>query len=116
MKKIITILSFAVGLTSLVGCSDYLDSDYLFDERMTIEDVFSNRDYTNRWLARGYSYLSNGYLQDVCSKRDYPFNFADDMYYGDGGYDKWKSGHYSESGVNNSSSGIWKNAYLGIVV
>lgn len=114
MKKIITILSFAVGLTSLVGCSDYLDSDYLFDERMSIEDVFSNRDYTNRWLARGYSYLSNGYLQDVCSKRDYPFNFADDMYYGDGGYEKWKSGQYSESGVNNSSSGIWKNAYLGI--
>lgn len=61
-----------MGLTSLVGCSDYLDSDYLFDERMTIEDVFSNRDYTNRWLARGYAYLSNGYLQDVCSKRDYP--------------------------------------------
>ena len=114
MKKIITILSFAVGLTSLVGCSDYLDSDYLFDERMSIEDVFSNRDYTNRWLARGYSYLRNGYLQDVCSKRDYPFNFADDMYYGDGGYEKWKSGQYSESGVNNSSSGIWKNAYLGI--
>ena len=114
MKKIITILSFAVGLTSLVGCSDYLGSDYLFDKRMSIEDVFSNRDYTNRWLARGYSYLSNGYLQDVCSKRDYPFNFADDMYYGDGGYEKWKSGQYSESGVNNSSSGIWKNAYLGI--
>ena len=114
MKKIITILSFVVGLTSLTGCSDYLDSDYLFDERMTIEDVFSNRDYTNRWLARGYSYLSNGYLQDVCSKRNYPFNFADDMYYGDGGYKEWKSGQYSESGVNNSSSGIWKNAYLGI--
>ncbi len=36
------------------------------------------------------------------------------MYYGDGGYEKWKSGQYSESGVNNSSSGIWKNAYLGI--
>lgn len=114
MKKIITILSFVVGLTSLVGCSDYLDSDYLFDERMSIEDVFSNRDYTNRWLARGYSYLSNGYLQDACSKRDYPFNFADDMYFGDGGYKEWKSGQYSENGVNNSSSGIWKNAYLGI--
>lgn len=114
MKKIINILFFVVGLIPLVGCSDYLDSDYLFDERMSIEDVFSNRDYTNRWLARGYSYLSNGYLQDVCSKRDYPFNFADDMYYGDGGYEKWKSGQYSESGVNNSSSGIWKNAYLGI--
>lgn len=114
MKKIITILSFVVGLIPLVGCSDYLDSDYLFDERMSIEDVFSNRDYTNRWLARGYTYLSNGYLQDVCSKRSYPFNFADDMYYGDGGYKEWKSGQYSESGVSNSSSGIWKNAYLGI--
>lgn len=114
MKKIIKVLSFVVGLIPLVGCSDYLDSDYLFDERMSIEDVFSNRDYTNRWLARGYSYLSNGYLQDVCSKRSYPFNFADDMYYGDGGYKEWKSGQYSESGVNNSSSGIWKNAYLGI--
>lgn len=114
MKKIIIILSFIVGLASLGGCSDYLDSDYLFDERMNIEDVFSNRDYTNRWLARGYSYLNNDFLQDVSSKRNYPFNFADDMYYGDGGYKEWKSGQYSESGVNNSSSGIWKNAYLGI--
>ncbi len=114
MKKIFAIISITMGLTSLSGCSDYLDSDYLFEERMTIEDVFSNRDYTNRWLARGYSYLSNGYLQDVSSKRDFPFNFADDMYYGDGGYKEWKSGDYGESGVNNSSKGIWKNAYLGI--
>ena len=34
MKKLIVILSFTVGLISLVGCSDYLDSDYIFDERM----------------------------------------------------------------------------------
>ena len=114
MKKILAILAFVVGLAPLTGCSDYLDSDYLFDERMSIEDVFSNRDYTNRWLARGYSYLNNNYLQDVCSKKSYPFNFADDMYYGDGGYKEWKSGQYGEGGVNGSSSGIWKNAYLGI--
>ena len=38
MKKLIVILSFTVGLISLAGCSDYLDSDYIFDERMSIDD------------------------------------------------------------------------------
>lgn len=120
MKKVIIILSFVMGLSlSLVGCSDYLDSDYLFDERMSIEDVFSNKDYTNRWLARGYSYLGNGYLQDVCSKNNIPFNFADDMYFGDqsDAYKRWKSGQYSESGINihgSQSQEIWENAYKGI--
>ncbi len=51
MKKIIIILSVVVGLSlTLGGCSDYLDSDYIFDERLSIEDVFQNRDYTNEWL------------------------------------------------------------------
>lgn len=68
------------GLGGLTGCSDYLDSDYLFDERMSIEDVFTNKDYTNRWLAQGYAYLGDNALQDICSKRTLPFNFADDMY------------------------------------
>ena len=81
MKKLIVILSFTVGLISLAGCSDYLDSDYIFDERMSIDDVFHNKDYTNNWLARGYAFLANGYLQDVGSKKNVPFNFADDMYY-----------------------------------
>ena len=50
------------------GCSDYLDSDYLFKERMSIQDVFSNRDYTNEWLATAYSYMATGYVQDLPSK------------------------------------------------
>lgn len=118
MKKLIVILSFTVGLISLVGCSDYLDSDYIFDERMSIDDVFHNKDYTNNWLARGYAFLANGYLQDVGSKKNVPFNFADDMYYWEdsdaSGYRKWKSGRYNENGVYGSSSGIWQNAYKGI--
>lgn len=118
MKKLIVILSFTVGLISLAGCSDYLDSDYIFDERMSIDDVFHNKDYTNNWLARGYAFLANGYLQDVGSKKNVPFNFADDMYYWEdsdaSGYRKWKSGRYNENGVYGSSSGIWQNAYKGI--
>ncbi|MEL7585650.1 MAG: RagB/SusD family nutrient uptake outer membrane protein [Prolixibacteraceae bacterium] len=116
-KRILIILSCFTGLSLILGgCSDYLDSDYLFDERMSMEDVFTNEDYTNQWLARGYSYMGNAYLQDVCSKKDYPFNFADDMYF-DGEsnrYANWKAGQYSESGLNGESQGIWQNAYKGI--
>ena len=117
MKKLNIILSFVVGLSLFfVGCSDYLDSDYLFDERMTIDDVFQSKDYTNEWLAQAYSYLGSGYLQDICSKKFIPFNFADDMYYGDesDGYTRWKSGQYSESGDHNETQYIWQNAYKGI--
>ena len=73
MKKLIAILSLTAGLMSLTGCSDYLDSDYIFDERMSIEDVFHNKDYTNNWLARSYAFLANGYLQDVGSKKKRAF-------------------------------------------
>ena len=117
MKKIIVILSIVTGLGLIMGgCTDYLDSDYLFDERMSIEDVFKNQDYTNEWLARAYAYLGNGYLQDVASKKEVPFNFADDMYFdGEGNrYANWKAGRYSESGLNGEAQGIWENAYKGI--
>ena len=84
MKKYIITLCLVVGLgTTIVGCRDYLDSDYIFDERMSIEQVFQSKDYTNEWLARGYTYLKHDYLQQVNSKKNTSFNFADDMYYGD---------------------------------
>ena len=117
MKKNIIIISFVTVLILILdGCSDYLDSDYLFDERMSIEDVFKNQDYTNQWLGRAYSYLGNGYLRDVASKKQVPFNFADDMYF-DGEsnrYANWKGGRYREGGLNGESQGIWENAYKGI--
>ena len=117
MKKVLIILFLVTGLSfTLGGCADYLDSDYVFDERMSIEDVFSNKDYTNKWLARGYYFLGSNYLQDVCSKKNVSFNFADDMYYGDenDGYKKWKYGQYDENGFNSNSKNIWQAAYKGV--
>jgi hypothetical protein len=111
MKKIIAVLFFMIGSGfTFVGCTDYLDSDYLFDERMSVEDVFTNKDYTNEWLARAYSFLGGSYLQDVCSKKNTPFNFADDMYFNEGWYKDWKSGQYDESW----SQYVWQEAYRGI--
>ena len=45
----------------VVGCTDYLDSDYLFEERVNIENVFQSKDYTNEWLAKGYAYMKHDY-------------------------------------------------------
>ncbi len=116
MKRIAVILS-AIGLITIIGgCKKYLDSDYLFDEEMTIESVFTNRDYTERWLARAYNYLGTNAMQDVSSKKSVMFNFADDMYYGDENeeYARWKRGQYTENGLSGESLGIWKTGYEGI--
>ncbi|RBQ11443.1 RagB/SusD family nutrient uptake outer membrane protein [Pedobacter miscanthi] len=116
MKKIFTVLSFITAAIAIGGCKKYLDSDYLFDERMTTEQVFTNPDYANRWLAQAYSFLGSNYMQDVSSKKSVPFNFADDMYYGDesDGYRRWKNGQYTENGLNGESREIWNTAYKGI--
>jgi hypothetical protein len=116
MKKIIMVLSFVGAILTVGGCKKFLDSDYLFDERLTTEEVFTNPDYANRWLAQAYSFLGSNYMQDVSSKKSIPFNFADDMYYGDesDGYKRWKNGQYTENGLNGESKEIWNTAYKGI--
>ncbi|MFD1771675.1 RagB/SusD family nutrient uptake outer membrane protein [Sphingobacterium suaedae] len=116
MKKF-RLLPFVIAtLISSAGCSKYLDSDYLFDERMSTEDVFTNTDYATRWLAQAYTYLGSNYMQDVSSKKSVPFNFADDMYFGDenDGYMRWKYGQYTENGLKGESRLIWNIAYTGI--
>lgn len=116
MKKIALILSAFGLITTISGCKKYLDSDYLFDERMSTEDVFTNQDYTERWLARTYYYMGLSSMQDVTSKKTMPFNFADDMYYGDENeeYARWKRGQYTEIGLGGESADIWRAAYEGI--
>src|SRR5699024_4967545 len=56
------------------------------------------------------------YMQDVSSKKNVPFNFADDMFFGDesDGYKRWKYGEYTENGLKGESKSIWNTAYQGI--
>lgn len=116
MKKVPIILALIIFVLTIGGCKKYLDSDYLFNERMTTQDVFSNSDYANRWLARAYYFLGTNELQDVASKKAIPFNFADDMFYGDENdeYKRWKNGQYTENGIDGESKTIWVSAYKGI--
>jgi len=125
MKKIYLVLSVIIGVGIMSNaCSDYLDSDYLFDNRMTTEDVFKKKDYVDKWLARAYSYLGDDYLADVSSKGATPFCFADDMYFGDrhDAYKTWKNGDYAEDGtlgkgeskIQNITENVWSKCYKGI--
>lgn len=117
MKKKSLILSTVIGLGFILSsCSDFLDSEYLFENRISTEDVFKSKDYTERWLARTYVFLGSGHLADVSSKGNTPFCFADDMYFGDRNdrYKTWKNGEYSESGLDDISARIWNRCYKGI--
>lgn len=120
INKIIVVLGFLLG----VSCTNQLDSDFLFKDRMSTEDVFRSKDYSDEWLAHAYFFLGEGHLADVCSKGNIPFNFADDMYFGDreDAYKDWKNGDYAENGtlghgsarINDITNQVWSNCYKGI--
>ncbi|MBQ8936867.1 MAG: RagB/SusD family nutrient uptake outer membrane protein [Bacteroidaceae bacterium] len=113
----------------VTSCAD-LDSDKYFGDRKTLESVFTDRQQVDQWLAHAYSFL-DGCNFEVCSKGATgadggnwnPFNFADDMYYGDrdntfgdskdadyASYNSFREGNYDESVGQNS----WVRCYQGI--
>lgn len=126
MKKNIAIWMLAAlgSATMLTSCADELDSDKYFDDRRTLESVFTDINQTNGWLAQAFSFLK-GELADCTTKEQSTAGihcFADDMYYGDRdvnrgdaypymtSYNAFKQGDYDE----NYGSGAWSNAYKGI--
>ena len=54
-----------IGAGSLASCS-FLEADKYFDEQLTIEKVFSNKDYTENWLNDTFSYMN--YAVDVSNQ------------------------------------------------
>lgn len=110
---------FAAGC--LTACSDYLEVDSNFKDRLTIEKVFTDKDYTDAWLSNTYSYL-RGQNQDVGGKESVPTNFADDIYWADwndAGNGKSTNGSYYSFFRNVEYNENWyqdsyKASYLGI--
>lgn len=123
-RKIFASLIGCLLSGGFTGCSDYLDNEYLFKEDMSIEKIFTNKDYTNQFIATAYGYYGNKYIQDVSTWTANPFNLDDDMLYNYGfsltedvlmkSNINWRRGSYSESGVNSNSENVWKLCYSGI--
>ena len=115
MKNNITKI-LLLGLASLnYSCSDYLEVDRFFKDRMTIEKVFEDKDYSEQWLADTYSHI-NGFQQDVANKSRTPQNFADDMFYSDNGNNPGESYRYFRNGIYSEwfMSDTWFECYKGI--
>lgn len=119
MKKLyIILLVLSTGI--VFSCSDYLESDQYFKDRLTEEKVFESKVYAEQWLA----HVFNEFIDinaDVASKGFTPHCFADDMYYGDRdheydasknelSYNMFKMGEYTE----NDKQGTWEQCYRGI--
>ena len=118
----LALLSSASAL--LTSCEDTLSADKYFDDRRTIESVFTDINQTNGWLSQAFSYLKTD-LADVITKEHGGVGlhcFADDMYFGDrdiaydnkwstvDAYTSFKQGDYDE----NFGSNAWTSAYRGI--
>ena len=109
MKKRYLLLFAIIGSgLFLSSCTDYLNVDKYFTDRMNEQKMFENKDYTTRWLAGVYSHLT--ICKDMGSQSGCIFNFSDDMYFSDGSYDVFKYGQYDEGWQQNT----WKEAYIGI--
>lgn len=111
-KQILYIIGALLGLGMASSCTDKLDADKYFKDRMTLNDVFTEKNRTLRWLSHAYSYLSTQDNIEVSTEAGTIFNFSDDIYfYGNKDlYTQFKRGTYNE----NSRQDSWNNCYNGI--
>ncbi len=118
MKKYIFMSILAGCMLAWTSCKDFLDMEYLLDDTLDLNDVFTSKDYSDEWLAGIYSHLTGGNM-DVSSKRASPFNMiSDDMYFNDSRkandngrtYESFKNGQYTEGW----EQGSWGSCYRAI--
>lgn len=105
------LLAFALG-TSLTSCSDYLDVEgKLGENNLSIERIFSSKEWTEQWLAEAYAWLTFE-TADIGGKDYCITNFGDDMCYGDRNleYRYFKYAEYNESW----KQACWLDGYKGI--
>lgn len=130
MKKKISIITLSVAFIGLVSSCTDLDSDKYFEDRTTLEQVFTEKTRSEMWLAYAFYFLRNGNCE-VSSKGgtsgtgyDFvPFCFADDMYYGDrdnsfgdakdADWANWNGFHLGEYD-ETIGQGTWEMCYKGI--
>lgn len=96
MKKIIYSAILGFGL-SLASCADYLDTDKYFNDTLTFDSLWVNKNYTEGWLANTYlSVWGSNSRKDVRKMDCGPLFWADDLIFGD-----WLSRDYKNQIFQN---------------
>ena len=123
IKKIYILLLTVLGMGVISSCSDYLNSEKYFKDRLTLEKTFESKDHVEEWLAYAFSFIKNeNYEVTTKGPSENSFCFSDDMYYGDRdktidatknelSYNMFKLGEYDE---NTYNVGAWGACYKGI--
>ena len=63
VKKIFILLLAIVGIGFMLSCSDYLNSEKYFKDRLTLEKTFESKDHVEEWLAYTYSLIPQHYYK-----------------------------------------------------
>ena len=93
MKKIYT-FALVVALLTLSGCDKYFDID--FQDQANLEDIFSKKNTTEKYLTNLYSYLPHD--EDTHQGAGFVIPRSDEGLFGNIGYgpfNKLRSGNYS---------------------
>ena len=59
IKKIYILLLTVLGMGVISSCSDYLNSEKYFKDRLTLEKTFESKDHVEEWLAYAFSFIKN---------------------------------------------------------
>ena len=123
-KKNIILISVFLGSGILFSsCSDYLDSDKYFEDRIPITKDLPSTHRTQPRVAYALSFITHENADVVGKEKETnSFTFADDMYYGDRdvnydskewnelSYNTFMQGQYNEDNFNQA----WTMCYKGI--
>jgi hypothetical protein len=99
------------------SCSDYLDEEKNFKQLQTEDKIFTDKDYTEQWLAYCYANLL-GDNMEMGHWNVNVTNFSDDIIFneGDNGtyYRELKLGEYTYFTSNSYNAMAWSRSYDGI--
>ena len=74
-KKILYTLVLSVGLISVSSCADYLDVSDEIADNLSLEDVFENKGYVQKWHANIFNKFWKTFLSALYKGlwENYPF-------------------------------------------
>ena len=59
IKKIYILLLYVLVMGVISSCSDYMNSEKYFKDRLTLEKTFESKDHVEEWLAYAFPFIKN---------------------------------------------------------
>jgi hypothetical protein len=114
MKKLYIILLVVISFIGLSSCENYLSVDKYVNDMLTLDTVFSKKNYTEEWLWETYGFLRNKGAE-IANKGVTAFSFAsDESVFGDWNLLCKKYQNCEYTSTDHLSEDRWYHLYQGI--